>query len=270
MQAAWNKYGEDCFKFEVIEHVENPEDLLKAEQLWLYEHAGKPYCYNWATDASAPMRGKKHTVETLFKIKENRVAPKGDNHYGKDVPRTEETKAKISAKCLGIPNKMKGKRHSEQSRLNIAAAVKRGEDSHFYGQRPVSADLAQKPIRAIKRDRSEEIYKSLAFMRDTLGVSMATIIRACKSGKPIRQGRCDGWVLSYASEEVNVAPEIPEEYLEYPRTRQEAKELGVKLYFTGIPCDRGHVSPRKAKGTCVACMKEDYKKDKRLKINLHE
>jgi group I intron endonuclease len=270
MQAAWNKYGEDCFKFEVIEHVENPEDLLKAEQLWLNEHAGKPYCYNWATDASAPMRGKKHTVETLFKIKENRVAPKGDNHYGKDVPRTEETKAKISAKCLGIPNKMKGKKHSEQSRLNIAAAAKRGEDSHFYGQRPVSADLAQKPIRAIKRDRSEEVYKSLAFMRDTLGVSMATIIRACKSGKPIRQGVCDGWVLSYANEEANVAPEIPEEYLEYPRTRQEAKELGVKLYFTGIPCDRGHISLRKAKGTCVTCMKEDYKKDKRLKINLHE
>jgi group I intron endonuclease len=270
MQAAWNKYGEDCFKFEVIEHVENPEDLLKAEQLWLNEHAGKPYCYNWATDASAPMRGKKHTVETLLKIKENRVAPKGDNHYGKDVPRTEETKAKISAKCLGLPNKMKGKKHSEQSRLNIAAAVKRGEDSHFYGQRPASADLAQKPIRAIKRDRSEEIYKSLSFMRDTLGVSVQTIIRACNSGKPIRQGVCDGWVLSYANEEANVAPEIPEEYLQYPRTRQEAKELGVKLYFTGIPCDRGHISPRKAKGTCVACMKEDYKKDKRLKINLHE
>ena len=105
-------------------------------------------------------------------------------------------------------------------------------------------------------------------MRDTLGVSMATIIRACKSGKTIRQGVCDGWVLSYANEKANVAPEIPEEYLEYPRTRQEAKELGVKLYFTGIPCDRGHIFPRKAKGTCVTCMKEDYKKDKRLKINL--
>jgi group I intron endonuclease len=258
MQAAWNKYGEDCFKFEVIEHVENPEDLLKAEQVWLDEHAGKPYCYNWATDASAPMRGKKHTEEALLKIKETRVAPKGDNHYGKGVPRSEETKAKISEKCKGLPNPMKGKTHSEQSKANMSAAAKRGEEHPCYGKRPTWADDLEKPIRAIKRDRSEEIYKSLASMRDTLGVSVATIIRACKSGKPIRQGVCDGWVLSYASEEVNVAPEIPEEYLEYPRTRQEAKELGVKLYFTGIPCKHGHIAPRKTKGTCMDCLKIEW------------
>lgn len=271
MQAAWNKYGEDCFKFEVVEHVANPEDLLKAEQVWLDAHAGKTYCYNWATDASAPMRGKKHTGEALEKVKAAGLkVPKGANSVLFGVSRSVETKAKISEKCKGLPNPMKGKKHSEQSRLNIAASAKRGADSHFYGQRPVSADLAQKPIRAIKRDRTEEIYKSLSFMRDTLGISVQTIIRACKSGKPIRQGVCDGWVLSYASEEVNTAPEIPEEYLEYPRTRQEAKELGAKLYFTGIPCDRGHSSPRKTKGTCVACMKEDYKKDKRLKINLQD
>lgn len=269
MQAAWNKYGEDCFKFEVVEVVELSENLLTQEQKWLDEHAGKPYCYNWATDASAPMRGKRHTEEAKLKCKDaGHRCPKGVESVLFGVPRSEETKAKISAKCLGIPNKMKGKKHSEQSRLNIAAAAKRGKDSHFYGQRPVVADLTQKPIRAIKRDRSEEVYKSLVFMRDTLGISITTIIRACKTGKPIRQGICDGWVLSYASEEANNAPEIPEEFLNYPRTRQEAKELGAKQYFTGIPCERNHLSPRKAKGTCIACMKEDYKKDKRRKINL--
>ncbi len=270
MQAAWNKYGEDCFKFEVIEHVENPDNLLKAEQVWLDEHAGKPYCYNWATDASAPMRGKTHTDETKIKLKKAaQKVPKGDASILYGVLRSEETKAKISASQLGVKKPI-GRKVSEEGLVKMRAAVKRGEDSHFYGQRPASADLAQKPIRAIKRDRSEEIYKSLSFMRDTLGVSVQTIIRACNSGNPIRQGVCDGWVLSYASEEANLAPKIPEEYLKYPRTRQEAKELGAKLYFTGIPCDRGHISPRKAKGTCVVCMKEDYKKDKRLKINLHK
>lgn len=268
MQAAWNKYGEDCFKFEVVKYVANPEDLLKAEQVWLDKHAGKPYCYNWAIDASAPMRGKKHTDETRIKLKEAaQKVPKGDSSVLHRVPRTEETKTKISAAQLGV-RKPIGRRVSEEGLVKLRAAAKRGKDSHFYGQRPAVADLTQKPIRAIKRDRSEEVYKSLVFMRDTLGISITTIIRACKTGKPIRQGICDGWVLSYASEEANNAPEIPEEFLNYPRTRQEAKELGAKQYFTGIPCERNHLSPRKAKGTCIACMKEDYKKDKRRKINL--
>lgn len=93
LQAAWNKYGEDCFKFEVVEHVDDPAKLLEAEQVWLNAHAGKPYCYNWATDASAPMRGKKHTEEA--KAKMTGVQLKGEQHYryGKTV--SEETRKKI-------------------------------------------------------------------------------------------------------------------------------------------------------------------------------
>lgn len=40
----------------------------------------------------------------------------------------------------------------------------------------------------------------------------------------------------------------------------EAKESGALYYFTGRPCKRGHVDKRYApNGTCVSCMKEDYK-----------
>lgn len=41
--------------------------------------------------------------------------------------------------------------------------------------------------------------------------------------------------------------------------RQQAKKSGLKSYFTGEPCCRGHVSERfTGKGTCKACMREDY------------
>ena len=40
LQRAWNKYGEDCFKFEIVEVVPEGEDLLAAEQKWLDDHAG--------------------------------------------------------------------------------------------------------------------------------------------------------------------------------------------------------------------------------------
>jgi hypothetical protein len=46
--------------------------------------------------------------------------------------------------------------------------------------------------------------------------------------------------------------------MDYPSTRAEAKKTGNKYYFTGEPCKYGHVAPRKTKGTCVECMKEDW------------
>jgi group I intron endonuclease len=261
MQAAWNKYGEECFKFEVLMHIEDVNELLSVEQVWLDEHAGKPYCYNWATDASAPMRGKKHTIATLDKIALNRTPPKGVDHYGYGLTCSAETKAKISEKCKGLVNPMKGKTHSEQSKANMSAAVKRGEESHFYGKRPTNADDLQKEIYAVLPDRTTQTFVSLTHMRDTLGVSIAAIIRACKSGNPIKFGVLAGWVLSYVGKEINEAPEIPEEYMSFPRTRQDAKDKGEKQYYTGVPCERGHLSPRKTKGTCIACMKADYKKE---------
>ena len=49
--------------------------------------------------------------------------------------------------------------------------------------------------------------------------------------------------------------------MDYPKTRAEAKATGATHYFTGVPCVRGHLAPRKTKGVCVECMKEDWALD---------
>ena len=49
--------------------------------------------------------------------------------------------------------------------------------------------------------------------------------------------------------------------MDYPKTRKEAQLLGATHYFTGEPCVRGHVAPRKTKGSCVECIKEDWTAD---------
>ena len=49
--------------------------------------------------------------------------------------------------------------------------------------------------------------------------------------------------------------------MEYPNNRSEAKKTGATHYFTGQPCSRGHIALRKTKGTCIECMKEDWKID---------
>ena len=46
--------------------------------------------------------------------------------------------------------------------------------------------------------------------------------------------------------------------MKYLTNRTDAKKAGVKHYFTGKPCTRGHIALRKTKGVCVECLKEDW------------
>ena len=56
--------------------------------------------------------------------------------------------------------------------------------------------------------------------------------------------------------------------MDYPRTRAEAKETGATHYFTGVPCTRGHIALRKARGNCIECMKEDWAADNERRKSL--
>lgn len=44
-----------------------------------------------------------------------------------------------------------------------------------------------------------------------------------------------------------------------PTSRAQAKAEGAAYYFTGKPCTRGHVAPRKTKGVCLECVREDHR-----------
>lgn len=65
LQNAWNKYGEDCFNFNVLEWC-HEDDVFDREQYYLdtYKSYDKNNGYNIAKYASAPMKGRKHTEET--------------------------------------------------------------------------------------------------------------------------------------------------------------------------------------------------------------
>ncbi len=47
-----------------------------------------------------------------------------------------------------------------------------------------------------------------------------------------------------------------------PISPKAAKEIGSKFYFTGVPCKRGHISPRQASDAgCVECKRERGRKN---------
>lgn len=229
LQASWNKYGEDCFIFEVVEVLDSVEALFDAENKWLDTHFGTNQCYNSGRDAYSPMRGrtgelhpgygiprldttkeklraarltqadprtgKTHSEETRKKISERVLASGAKPWLGKT--RDEATKAKISAAQKGRTNSMKGKKMSEQGRLNVQAAVKKGEDSHFYGKPPANLEALKKAVKVTYLDGGTKTYGSLSELRDSEGISLATIIRACKAGTPIKKGVFKGACIEY-------------------------------------------------------------------------
>jgi hypothetical protein len=45
---------------------------------------------------------------------------------------------------------------------------------------------------------------------------------------------------------------------ELPKTRAEALATKANHYFTGKPCKHGHIAPRKTKGACTECLRQEW------------
>lgn len=95
LQNAWNKYGEDKFKFTVIEHCIE-KDLFDRESIYLKECEKNPkITYNivFIPGGGGFFKGRKHTEDTKHKMREQR---RGKNHplYGKH--HTDKTKEILS------------------------------------------------------------------------------------------------------------------------------------------------------------------------------
>lgn len=225
LQRAWNKYGEDCFKFEVLETHSSKDELYPAEQKWLDEHFGKDYCYNVAAHADSPMRdaspefrakhaqtmrdyyaenphpreGLKHTDESKAQMSETRKGKAaGADHYryGKTV--SEETRKKIGDAQRGKP-KAPGRTISAEGRAKIRAAAEAGHYSHWEG-RTHSEESKEKMGRAvIATDPAgvEHRFATITQLRKELGLTPPTVDRALKSGNALTKGKAEGWSFRY-------------------------------------------------------------------------
>ena len=226
LQRAWNKYGEDCFKFEIVEQLSSRDELYPAEQKWLDDHYGAEYCYNVSASADTPMRdatpemrahlsakakawheanehprlGVELTEETKQRISESRIAKtSGPNHYryGKTV--SDETKAKISATQKGVP-KAPGRKVSPEGLAKIRANIEAGKShGHWAGRKHTKEARVKmsKAVIAIMPTGSELHMQSITHLRIALDLTPPTVNRALKSGKPITRGKFAGWVFKY-------------------------------------------------------------------------
>lgn len=194
LQAAWDKHGENAFVFAVVEEVPEGVDLLVAENVWLRSHVGQDYCYNIATDATAPTRGWRGQKNPM---------------WGKTFSHTEDAKARIGAasKTRVQSEEEKAKRRasmkghilSADTREKISAALS-GEGNFWYGKkRPDHGAKVSRAVQVTDSKGTTETFDSITALREELKLTPPTVNRALKSGQPISRGPLKGWVFKYVA-----------------------------------------------------------------------
>ena len=252
LQAAWNKYGEEMFVFEIIEEVPQGEDQLVWEDKWLRDCVGKLDCYNVNTLATAPRLGIEHTEETKAKISAKVQQAVAEGRGGAFIP-SEETRKKMSAGMMGRRLAL-GYKRTEAEREAIRQRTLGNQNWLGKTHTEEAKAKLRRPIYALLPNGTRRDFIGVFEAGQELDTPYQMLVRLCKAGKPVAKGKFAGWQFFYADQEAKPV-EIPEEYKHLPRTRQDAKATGAKEYFTGLPCTHGHISPRLTKGTCVACRK---------------
>jgi group I intron endonuclease len=194
LQSAWNLYGEAAFVFAVVQAVSESDDLLAAENVWLHEHVGKDYCYNIATDATAPqlgMFGEKNAM------------------WGKTFQHTEDAKTRIGAasqtRVQSDEEKqkrrltMRGKPQPAEVRAKISATLS-GEGNYWYGKkRPDHGQKVSKAVVVTDPAGNATTYPSISALRLALDLKPPTVNRAVKSEKPLTRGKFAGWAFKYVA-----------------------------------------------------------------------
>lgn len=102
LQNSFNLYGESAIIFNILEHCE-VDELLIREQFYIDQYKGKGILFNVAEIAGASMRNKRHSSKTIEKMKKNH----GLAWKGKHL--SDEHKKKISEKRMQL-TRMRGLR----------------------------------------------------------------------------------------------------------------------------------------------------------------
>ena len=191
LQRAWDKYGEQSFVFAVVELVEDRTQLLAAENRWLKEHVGQPYCYNLGRDATAPMLGMAGALSPTWGYVHTPEAREAIGHGSRGRLHQPESKQKIRQWLVGKPK-------SAEVRAKISATLS-GAGNPNYGK-PRSAEFVAKVSKAVvvrSPDGKHTVFDSISVLRAEMGLKPSTANRALKSGMPIARGPLKGWSMRY-------------------------------------------------------------------------
>ena len=179
LQRAWNKYGEDKFKFYVVQFCDiNKLDDEEVRYIALYKTLDRKYGYNLTSGGSC---NKEYSTETRMKISKSL----------KGHAVSIESRAKISknhADVSGENNGMYGKRHSDEAKQNVSNANK-GKISHRRNMCNVYC---------IELDK---IFNDATEAGKILGLDSSGILKCCRGERKT----CGGYHWEFINLENNIS-----------------------------------------------------------------
>jgi group I intron endonuclease len=232
LQAAWDKYGEDAFKFELLEEFSSTTAMEALEQALLHEHLGNAACYNLAEWVAAPMRGRTGSLHPRFgkvmpETARASLSESTKRQWATSDPRTgkfhtAETKAKISAKTQAALAEGRGGRFipSEETRKKMSEALKKNRcakghirseehrrklsevnkgNQNWLGKKH-SEESRQKMSKPVLEVSTNVEFPSLTIVLQYYGMTMPTLRRALLAGTPITKGKFAGLSFRYVDQ----------------------------------------------------------------------
>lgn len=199
LQNAWNKYGEESFIFRVVAVVEDPSELHTVEQVFLDEHHGTGQCYNHARYTDNSTKGVVLSSAHRAAIADSLKSYYAENeHPMKGIPRSEETKALISANRSGKTVSEETREKIRQARLGTKASEEtRAKLSSIRKGKERSAEHTAKYNKPILEVTSGEVFQSLKAVKERFNMSPGSLSAALASDRPIAKGKNAGRHFRY-------------------------------------------------------------------------
>lgn len=196
---SFNKYGWDCFKFEVIDTAKNIEELNNKEIKYIaqYNSNQKEFGYNIESGG----RNSTPSTETLEKMSRSHS----------DIKQTEEWVNKRVAKAGSDEAKKYGKKKTEEEKKHLAenspkfwSGKSRSEETkRKISETKLRTGLSEKQKKTlckivVRKDISTDeikIFDSTKIAADYIGKNQSTVSRWCSNKKTI-----DGFMWIYKEE----------------------------------------------------------------------
>jgi len=219
MQRAYEKYGSECFDYEILQECENEEEAKNIELSYLEDLTIRDKLYNLHYNSSGGdmltfhpdrkqiiekrVKGQKEQISKMTKEeRQERWGQSGEKNgmYGRT--HTDEVKKRLSIINKGRESPTKGKQHSEETKLYLSKVRKgkyTGKDNPFFGKQH-SEETKQRIRETQQKNREKngptipknarqviingETYITVTEAGIQLKVCTATILHRIKSPNP--------------------------------------------------------------------------------------